>query len=797
MTANFALLLGTDRVALFQRKEGAWLPLGRFQVEEVDLDAAMAALREEALARAGAEGLRTLLVFGTPHGVETRLPDPEATRAEVALALAPLLPCPPEKAVIDRREVDGGLRLRALPRRLLREAEDFAAGHGLRPIGFAALWPGDPAGPPAHLGPTESLPEVLGPTGVLLREVQGAGAMAAADEAAPAEDRPAIPEVTPVAAASPEGRVATPAGLAARRDERANHSAPPIAGAAPRGRRDAPARVWPLPLLGGGVAALVAVLAIGGWALLAPEDADVAPDLWIAAPEAAAPADALDAPPAPYTAPAGGWAVARSASGPLAPARLAEALPTLPGPLPSLAEILLAETPPHRDAAIWDVTPEGLIAPTGAQGSLPTPLGEMDDAPGLALAVLTAPEATSPRPFAAPSTDAPATGEASPALAALPEAATGGAADLATAPDPARPDVTEAGGALAALSSGTAQVPTPPALNPATAAAGGLEPSEVTDLPAQVAQADPALGLPAADDEAPSREVDTLATPPLAAGEGTAHSPATPEDAITEALAAAGLAEPSRADIPVNAGSPAIRPRGRATDQAPTVLSEGPAVPVNPGTPAILPRPRPGTASAPEAPAYDPEALEATLAAIISTQGDTGPRPRNRPEGATGVILPGSGGIEDLLAEVTARQAFVDPSDQAVAASRRPDTRPDNFATVVANALLRQQRAATPTPAARVPEAVSIAVPQGSGSIPTSVARAATQDSALPMRDVALVGVFGTPGARRALVRLPGGRIERVAVGDSLDGGRVSTIGQTTLNYVKRGRTLSLEIPGD
>jgi hypothetical protein len=44
-------------------------------------------------------------------------------------------------------------------------------------------------------------------------------------------------------------------------------------------------------------------------------------------------------------------------------------------------------------------------------------------------------------------------------------------------------------------------------------------------------------------------------------------------------------------------------------------------------------------------------------------------------------------------------------------------------------------------------------------------------------------------------VRMANGRYLRVGIGDSLDGGRVTAIGDDVLNYVKRGRTLVLQIP--
>jgi hypothetical protein len=82
-------------------------------------------------------------------------------------------------------------------------------------------------------------------------------------------------------------------------------------------------------------------------------------------------------------------------------------------------------------------------------------------------------------------------------------------------------------------------------------------------------------------------------------------------------------------------------------------------------------------------------------------------------------------------------------------------------------------------------------------AIPThaSVARRATVENVLALNRISLVGVFGAEGARRALVRLPSGRFEKVALGDRLDGGRVQAIQDGRVIYVRGGRAYSLEMP--
>ena len=82
-------------------------------------------------------------------------------------------------------------------------------------------------------------------------------------------------------------------------------------------------------------------------------------------------------------------------------------------------------------------------------------------------------------------------------------------------------------------------------------------------------------------------------------------------------------------------------------------------------------------------------------------------------------------------------------------------------------------------------------------TVPTSasVTRQATLEDAINLRKVNLIGVFGKPSERRALVRMPNGRYKKVQVGDSLDGGRVSAIGDSELRYSKGARNVVLRMP--
>ena len=110
----------------------------------------------------------------------------------------------------------------------------------------------------------------------------------------------------------------------------------------------------------------------------------------------------------------------------------------------------------------------------------------------------------------------------------------------------------------------------------------------------------------------------------------------------------------------------------------------------------------------------------------------------------------------------------------------RPLRRPGNIDELAAIARQTQE----PPPAA---------APSGPTSV--SVARQATLRSAINLRDVNLIGVYGQPSDRRALVRLSNGRYRKVKVGDRMDGGRVLAIGDDTLRYQKNGRNVTLNMP--
>lgn len=157
---------------------------------------------------------------------------------------------------------------------------------------------------------------------------------------------------------------------------------------------------------------------------------------------------------------------------------------------------------------------------------------------------------------------------------------------------------------------------------------------------------------------------------------------------------------------------------------------------------------------------------------------------------------------EQRAAEARARAAaeLESASRLAIAASPEPKSRPRDFASTVAAARKNEARREA-QPEAREEKAVAaVVIPRNQKTAPSlpssaSVSKAATNTNALKLRQVNLIGVFGSASQRRALVRLPSGRLVKVQVGDRVDGGEVASIGESELRYIKRGREITLAMP--
>lgn len=82
------------------------------------------------------------------------------------------------------------------------------------------------------------------------------------------------------------------------------------------------------------------------------------------------------------------------------------------------------------------------------------------------------------------------------------------------------------------------------------------------------------------------------------------------------------------------------------------------------------------------------------------------------------------------------------------------------------------------------------------GAPPGNAAEHATQSDVLTHGKLNLLGVFGTDNDLQALVRLPGGRVRRVAKGARLVAGKVVAIDAGGLMLLKGRRSTRIALPG-
>ncbi|WP_299967086.1 hypothetical protein [uncultured Roseobacter sp.] len=275
--------------------------------------------------------------------------------------------------------------------------------------------------------------------------------------------------------------------------------------------------------------------------------------------------------------------------------------------------------------------------------------------------------------------------------------------------------------------------------------------------------------------------VDTIALPSVAlfSGDEAFEPPISPAAAgTTFTLDARGLVIASSDGtlnpdgVPIFAGGPPVRPAAFPTRSAETTETDAQLA-------AFRPQTRPA----------DPVETTERAPPDGSSQSELAKlRPPARPDLAVRVA---SAAAASLVPLDNAASVNLRASNDLLArtASQRPGLRPGNFGQIVA-------RAQRNTAVAVAPVAASVA-PAVAPKIPTSasVAREATLRNAINLRRVNLIGVYGTPSARRALVRLSNGRYKKVQVGDRIDGGRVSAIGEGELRYKKGNRNLVLKMP--
>lgn len=792
MKPSFALNLSHDGIGLLHRRPGGWEMVGSVPLDAPDLAGDMAKLRAMAL-DLEPQGLATKLILPASQVLYTTVTVPDAAQGDptdaIAAALEERTPYEVSELVFDWTGPGPELQVAVVARETLEEAEHFATEHRFAPVSFvtvpdAGQFEGEP-----FFGATGAAAEILS-GGAPDREAEAeAVAVPAAvpsvppPETAPAPDAGAVPDVTdptvrddgPMTGAPESGAGPAPAAerdavtFASRRSavtevlgadsetaasiEAASLAArlslkpPAMPGTQPPARAAAGARRPKLPR----VAKLGRIKGSGAGRVIPapppiepPRSEAEAMTLFGArgARHRAAPILGIAATILLLAALAAAafWSSDRSAEAPPAshaPDRVKAAAvapaPPSPSAPASTAEPTIASAEPAPSAA---GAPSTVAKPSSAPAALPAE-PEPSTSPTVASAET------------APSPDAMARAEPEPALpaAAAPAGMAGGTLRPLAQMAGARPEA----GAPRALPQ-TADLPVAGSAAPSIGAA--LSPDQPSEI--ALAAIDPAM----ARDPGPG-----LASLAAFRPDAAPRSPGPPPD-LSQATEPAASPEPA---APAASAPAAAAPAADATQTASAQPNPPPRA--DPALAGVRPKLRPGTtAGQPPAPLPAPGS-----AAPLDT-----PRPQIHP--TTGVFAPGA-------PEPPAISQF------AVAASPRPESRPSGLSrgvdAAVASAVASAAAPDTPEVSDSEPE------PRSMPRLPAnpSIAKQATIKRAINLNRINLLGVFGTSASRSALVRMPGGRVQTVKVGDRLDGGQVAAIGENTLYYVKGGRNIQLTVP--
>src|SRR6056297_2187281 len=796
MKPNFALSLSFDGIRLLHRAGASgWHLVGEVALDCEDLSADLAALREKA-ATLDASGLSCKLIIPDEQIRYLDLPASSAPYGDYDAAAAEALdgatPYALEDLAFDWNVEGARLYVAAVARETLQEAESFAADHRFNPVSFVARPMGDGFGTEPFFGET-SCAETPVERDAERIEIIGAAQLPEPETVPdPVED---APEAEAPPAPEPESDAAETAKAAPGREAESA-----VAFTSIRAERDAPATGAPT-LAGAARAApkTPETVPVEAEATPGPAAASLAPTPDSGPDEAAAgdqgaigffsrrPRRAEPVMPAPVPRAEPGFFgvehdtphVASTNGAGLAPpedeadrmtifgARTSQrgqrGKPRFLGVILTAALILLmvgvaAWATIFPDSGVGrllrGVEPEIALTPEipeiAAPASVPEARETVTEDP--------VPEATPRAAVPEPEIGLPP----EPEITLAPEPETG--LEVAEEPEPVAgplsPDEARARYAV----TGIWQTPPAPPQEPE---AGTIDDFYLTSIDEDVPMGD-AVALPAVPGLAPDARPATPAAPAPPGTQFTLDARglvvATPEGALTpdgvvvragpppvippetpaRAVPVPGLALTAEAAAELERLSD-IRPRSRPGDLIEQQERGALGGRTRTELSGLRPRPRPASIAQATAVTSDPDAVAAAVAEAVE---EAAPEPSTTP--------------------------------QAVAASLKPRPRPGNFERIVRQA--PQQRAAAVTVAPRIPSSAS-------------VARSATDRNAINMRQVNLIGVYGSPSNRRALVRLSNGRYQKVQVGDRMDGGRVSAIGDSELRYNKRGRDVVLRMP--
>ncbi len=213
MKPNFALQFTDTSIALLHRSGRGWTLLGETPFDAPDLTEALDYLRKTAL---GLEpgGFSTKLVIPNSQilyaEIEAPGPSEEERRAQIVAALVARTGLAAEEIAFDWSGKGKVVKVAALDRQTLAEAEGFAQQHRFSPVSFVAVpaegaFAGEPFfGPAAGLPAGETVERDRAPVAVQAgRAAAAAVPVAAAAEAAAEPPHPAAPAPAEAPAPAP------------------------------------------------------------------------------------------------------------------------------------------------------------------------------------------------------------------------------------------------------------------------------------------------------------------------------------------------------------------------------------------------------------------------------------------------------------------------------------------------------------------------------------------------------------------------------------------------------------------
>lgn len=151
---------------------------------------------------------------------------------------------------------------------------------------------------------------------------------------------------------------------------------------------------------------------------------------------------------------------------------------------------------------------------------------------------------------------------------------------------------------------------------------------------------------------------------------------------------------------------------------------------------------------------------------------------------------------EDLQrqAEERARQFAAADARAEAQARAAAEARARAQAEAEAANAARRQQSYQPPEAESEPEVASADLPDG--RTPTTAGNAATVERGIQLNRTQIIGTIGAGRASRALVRLSNGRVLTLRIGDKINGGTISAIGDSRITYVRGGRQQQLSVLG-